>query len=229
MVRIRSPSTGAQSGTHGREPVDTSATSNGMRTAPCSVSASTVLASTNRPRPLTSSTPCDRSMSVAPWARVPVMLSRWSVSLRMSSPTCPASLSPTSLAMRMAAIRVELATIAFEGMQSHRWAAPPTMASSTRVTSAPSVAATVAAALPAGPPPTTTMRTRLSLCIRLLGSPVGAAQCAGRWRPKTSRSTSDTSPRVADSPRAVFIAGSRLPSPRATSATSASAFSTASG
>ena len=46
-----------------------------------------------------------------------------------------------------------VAIMALEGMQSHRWAAPPTMSRSTRVTSAPRVAARVAAALPAGPPP----------------------------------------------------------------------------
>ncbi len=48
---MRCPSTGAQSGTHGREPVETRATSNATRTVPCSVSASTVFWSTNRPRP----------------------------------------------------------------------------------------------------------------------------------------------------------------------------------
>ena len=159
---MRCPSTGAQSGTHGREPVETRATSNATRTVPCSVSASIVFWSTNRPLPRTISTPWERSMSVAPWARDPVMLSRCSLRRGMSRPTCPASLKPTSLAIRIAAIRVELATIAFDGMQSQRWAAPPTIESSTRTTSAPRVAATVAAAFPAGPPPTTAIRTRSS-------------------------------------------------------------------
>src|SRR6476659_4567617 len=44
-------------------------------------------------------------------------------------------------------------------MQSHKCAAPPTVSRSTSVTSAPSVAATVAAVLPAGPPPRITKRT----------------------------------------------------------------------
>src|SRR5690348_14914203 len=48
--------------------------------------------------------------------------------------------------------------MAFDGMQSHRCAAPPTTSRSTSVTSAPSVAATVAAVLPAGPPPMITSR-----------------------------------------------------------------------
>ncbi len=51
-----------------------------------------------------------------------------------------------------------VAIIAFDGMQSHRWAAPPTMSRSTNVTSAPRRAAWVAAWLPAGPPPMMTKR-----------------------------------------------------------------------
>ena len=46
-----------------------------------------------------------------------------------------------------------VAISAFDGMQSQRCAAPPTMSRSTSVTSAPSVAATLAHVLPAGPPP----------------------------------------------------------------------------
>src|SRR5690606_8445005 len=51
-----------------------------------------------------------------------------------------------------------VAISAFEGMQSHRWAAPPTTSRSISVTSAPSCAATVAQVLPAGPPPMMTRR-----------------------------------------------------------------------
>src|SRR5205085_6820338 len=51
-----------------------------------------------------------------------------------------------------------VAIIAFDGMQSHRWAAPPTTSRSTIVTSAPRRAACVAAVLPAGPPPMITKR-----------------------------------------------------------------------
>ena len=52
-----------------------------------------------------------------------------------------------------------VAIMALDGMQSHRWAAPPTMSRSISVTSAPSRAAWVAAVLPAGPPPMITKRT----------------------------------------------------------------------
>src|SRR5437773_630697 len=54
--------------------------------------------------------------------------------------------------------------MAFDGMQSQRCAAPPTMSRSINVTSAPSRAACVAALLPAGPPPMIAMlvtRSRL--------------------------------------------------------------------
>src|SRR5205807_1943946 len=52
-----------------------------------------------------------------------------------------------------------VAIIAFDGMQSHRLAAPPMTSRSTSVTSAPRRAAWVAAWMPAGPPPTITKRT----------------------------------------------------------------------
>ena len=65
---------------------------------------------------------------------------------------------PRRDACRMARSRIELATIAFDGMQSHKWAAPPTIWSSTSVTSKPKVAACVAAECPAGPPPITSSR-----------------------------------------------------------------------
>ena len=44
-----------------------------------------------------------------------------------------------------------VAIIAFDGMQSHRWAAPPTMSRSISVTSAPRRAACGGRVLPAGP------------------------------------------------------------------------------
>ena len=73
-----------------------------------------------------------------------------------------------------------VAIIAFDGMQSHRWAAPPTMSRSTSVTSAPSRAAWVAAWLPAGPPPMITNRfampPRLPVAIRPLGTTTGRAE-----------------------------------------------------
>ena len=63
-------------------------------------------------------------------------------------PRCPSSAQrPSSSSSPPVAIS------AFDGMQSQRCAAPPTMSRSTSVTSAPSVAATLAHVLPAGPPP----------------------------------------------------------------------------
>ena len=52
-----------------------------------------------------------------------------------------------------------VAIIVFDGMQSHRCAAPPTMSRSIIVTCAPCRAACVAAVLPAGPAPMMTNRT----------------------------------------------------------------------
>src|SRR5580704_7858636 len=54
------------------------------------------------------------------------------------------------------------AIIALEGIQSHRFAAPPTMSRSIMVTCAPRRAAVAAAAAPAGPPPSMTRRTGMS-------------------------------------------------------------------
>ncbi len=59
---------------------------------------------------------------------------------------------------RTNAIAPPVAIIVFDGMQSHRWAAPPMTSRSTIVTSAPKRWAYVAAVLPAGPPPMITKR-----------------------------------------------------------------------
>ena len=61
--------------------------------------------------------------------------------------------SPMPVDRRRKLIAPPVAIIVFDGMQSHRWAAPPTTSRSITVTSAPSRAAYVAAVLPAGPPP----------------------------------------------------------------------------
>ena len=86
-----------------------------------------------------------------------------------------------------------VAIMAFEGMQSHRWAAPPMTSRSTRVTSAPSVAATVAAVLPPGPPPMITSRrvTRAKLTPPRHGLPVRSAErrCGPCPSTDTTRST----------------------------------------
>ena len=68
------------------------------------------------------------------------------------------STRPISGERRTAARAPPVAIMAFDGMQSHRWAAPPMMSLSIRVTSAPSRAAWDAAVLPAGPPPMITKR-----------------------------------------------------------------------
>ena len=68
-----------------------------------------------------------------------------------------------------------VAIIAFDGMQSQRCAAPPMMSRSMSVTSAPSVAATVAAVLPPGPPPMITRRTGIG--------PGYATRCFGNVPP----------------------------------------------
>ena len=59
---------------------------------------------------------------------------------------------------RVNAMAPPVAIMVFEGMQSHRWAAPPMTSRSMSVTSAPKRAACVAAVLPAGPPPMITKR-----------------------------------------------------------------------
>ena len=61
--------------------------------------------------------------------------------------------APSACARSSSTSSPPVAISAFDGMQSHRCAAPPTMSRSTSVTSAPRVAATVAQVLPAGPPP----------------------------------------------------------------------------
>ena len=69
-------------------------------------------------------------------------------------------LRPIPPERRTKAMAPPLAIMALDGMQSHRWAAPPTTSRSMRVTSAPRRAAAVAAEFPAGPPPMMTKRTR---------------------------------------------------------------------
>src|SRR5436190_16485869 len=70
-----------------------------------------------------------------------------------------------------------VAIMVLDGMQSHRWAAPPTMSRSIRMTSAPSRAAWVAAVLPPGPPPMITTRTAMS-AIGLIDAELGPQHVA---------------------------------------------------
>ncbi len=77
-----------------------------------------------------------------------------------------------------------VAIIVFDGMQSHRWAAPPTTSRSTIVTWAPRRAAYVAAVLPAGPPPMITKRVARQVRGHLMMRPA-KAWCGRRrrWTP----------------------------------------------
>ena len=79
----------------------------------------------------------------------------------VSSSGGSSSWRPNSSLRRANDMAPPVAIMAFEGMQSHRWPAPPMTSRSTRVTSAPSRAAWVAAELPAGPPPMITKRTAM--------------------------------------------------------------------
>ena len=70
---------------------------------------------------------------------------------------------PSLAALRTDEWRRAAAAIVFEGMQSQRWAAPPTISFSMSVTRPPFEAAVVAAWVPAGPPPMMTRCLRVSL------------------------------------------------------------------
>ena len=80
-----------------------------------------------------------------------------SVSAAMSTSASCCS-RPMPWIRRLKLIAPPVAIIVFDGMQSHRCAAPPIVSRSINVTSAPSRAAYVAAVLPAGPPPMITKR-----------------------------------------------------------------------
>ena len=109
------------------------------------------------PVPSMSRTPCDSSSvrtDVRRCASIDATRSR-----SASTSSRPSATSPIARARVSSESSPPVAIIAFDGMQSHRWAAPPMMSRSISVTSAPSVAATVAAVLPPGPPPMITRRT----------------------------------------------------------------------
>ena len=154
---MRSPSGWHHSGTRGCEPVDTSAASNSTVWMPSTHSTSIVCGPVNRPDP--------RTIRM-PWlSRISVLLSRIRfLMLSMRVVRLSTSTSASLFSNPMPSRRFEkliappVAIIVFDGMQSHRWAAPPTTSRSTMVTSAPIRAACVAALLPAGPPPRMTNR-----------------------------------------------------------------------
>ena len=154
VVSTRSPSTGANSGTRGREPVDTSTKSASISSSPASVVATTQRGPVRRPVPRITRTLCDSSkVSIVCCTRLSIDCTR---SRSASMSRRPSAAMPIVCARLSSASSPPVAISAFDGMQSHRWAAPPTTSRSMTVTSAPSVAATLAHVLPAGPPPITT-------------------------------------------------------------------------
>src|SRR5438270_9418358 len=83
------------------------------------------------------------------------------------SRVAPVQVSPRARPRPVTPITPPVAIMALDGMQSHRWAAPPMMSRSTTVTSAPRRAACVAAELPTGPPPMMTKRTAIAVVLPL--------------------------------------------------------------
>ena len=151
VVRTRSPSSVAQSGTRGREPVATTNTSPDTSVVPVVAVDRDVCESAKRAVPRTSRTPCDssrlahRRRAAAPRSRATRCAQRGDVEL-----------AARGEAHRGAAVELRRAR--------RRWRSSPSTgcsptggrrrrstSRSTSVTSAPSVAATVAAVLPAGP------------------------------------------------------------------------------
>src|ERR671910_3242487 len=154
---MRSRSTAAQSGMRGRLPVDSRMASASISVTPSAVSTAIAWAPLSRAVPWIMRTPWLLSSST--------MLSSSRVSMsfmRLRTPSrssCAVALArPMPSLASTSPMRPAVAIMAFDGMQSRRWAAPPTTSRSIIVTSAPSRAAVVAAVLPAGPPPMITKR-----------------------------------------------------------------------
>ena len=158
LSRMRSPSSVAQSGIRGREPVESRIASASISSTPSSVTAATVRGT-------------DQAAGAADQAHA-LRLEQARRCRRAACPRCRrcaraarrrrarrARRVPSCAAWPSSVSSLPVATIALLGMQSHRCAAPPTTSRSMSVTSAPSDAATVAAVLPAGPPPMITKRT----------------------------------------------------------------------
>src|ERR687897_973930 len=151
VVRTRSPSTGANSGTRGRDPVATTMKSASSSSMPPAVSTTTSCGPLSRPVPRRSRTFCDsRSCTIDSCRRCSIEETR---SRSASRSTPPSACRPITWLRASSPSSPPVAIIALEGMQSHRCAAPAMTSRSTSVTSAPSVAATVAHVLPAGTPP----------------------------------------------------------------------------
>ena len=178
VVSTRSPSSGAQSGTRGRLPVLSSTTSASSSSRPSAVSTTISFGPFSRPVPLTIRTPW---LSSRPLTEVRSLSSMARIRRRSESKSrlADTSVMPMPWAALICERAPPVAIIALDGMQSHRWAAPPTMSRSTSVTSAPSRAAWVAAWLPAGPPPMITKRLAMARGYRPTRS---VAVCSGPWR-----------------------------------------------
>ncbi len=159
VVRTRSPSTVAQSGMRGRDPVARTTKSASSSSIPDSVSATTSRGPCNRPLPWISRTPWDsRRDRTDAWRCASIDATR---SRKAPTSRRPCAWRPIERARVSSESSPPVAIMAFDGMQSQRCAAPPMMSRSTSVTSAPRVAATVAAVFPPGPPPMITTRTAI--------------------------------------------------------------------
>ncbi len=141
MDSTRTPSISAQSGMRGRLPVDSTITSASSTWVEPSIRvASTWWADSKRAVPWTRRTRWLVSRSVIDRSRRPLMSVMRERRASKSSSTSTLA-RPISAAWFISAMAPPVAIMAFDGMQSSRWAAPPTMSRSTRVTSAPKRAA----------------------------------------------------------------------------------------
>ena len=137
---MRSPSGKHQSGTRGFEPVDTSAQSNPSSCVPSAVSTVNVFGPVKRATPRISSTPWLSSSVVVAFWRCDLMPSMREIRPSTSTSGCVGS-RPMPSMRREKLIAPPVAIIVFDGMQSHRCAAPPMTSRSIIVTLAPSRAA----------------------------------------------------------------------------------------
>src|SRR5581483_10079111 len=168
VVRTRRPSTSAHSGTRGRLPVDTRMASASTSSTPSALSTTTSCALFKRALPWIMRTCWLSSRSTMPCCNLSV-ISAMRPFTSSGSMCDEDSVRPIPPMRRLKDMAPPVAIIAFDGMQSHRWAAPPIRSRSTIVTSAPRRAACVAAVLPAGPPPMITKRRGTG--FRLRGGP----------------------------------------------------------
>ena len=119
VVSTRSPSTGANSGTRGREPVATTTKSASSSSMPSAVSTTTSCGPLSRPVPRSSRTSCDSSSSHDRVVQVaPRSTTTRSRSASRSSRPRPAG--PSRALRPSSASSPPVAIIAFDGMQSHR-------------------------------------------------------------------------------------------------------------